>query len=86
MTLRELGKVYPGKVQVTVLGYYSNGEYYSFYTAIDHDELEYVSKLIKEESYLLDMPIKRLTTGFDGSSLWIDVIEDLGDKPAEEES
>ena len=34
MTLRELGKVYPGKVQVTVLGYYSNGEYYSFYTAL----------------------------------------------------
>ncbi len=86
MTLRELGKVYPGKVQVTVLGYYSNGEYYSFYTAINHDETEYISKLVKEESYLLDMPIKRLVTGFDGSSLWIEVIEDLGDKPAEEES
>lgn len=86
MTLRELGKVYPGKVQVTVLGYYSNGEYYSFYTAIYPDETEYISKLVKEESYLLDMPIKRLSTGFDGTSLMIDVIEDVGDKPAEEES
>lgn len=86
MTLRELGKVFPGRVQVTVLGYYSNGEYYSFYTAISHNETEYISKLVKEESYLLDMPIKRIITGPDGWSLWVDVIEDLGDKPTKEES
>jgi hypothetical protein len=86
MTLRELGKVFPGKVQVTVLGYYSNGEYYSFYTAIPPYETEYISKLVKEESYLIDMPIKRLATGYDGRSLCVDVIEDLGDKLPEEES
>ena len=86
MTLRELGKVFSGKVQVTVLGYYSNGEYYSFYTAISPDETVYIEELVKEESYLLDMPIKRIITGSDGWTLWIDVIEDLGDKPTKEES
>lgn len=82
--MKELGKVFPGKVQVTVHGYYTNGEYYSFRTAVYQDERVRIEDLVKEKSYLIDLPIKRISTSFDGSTLWIDVIEDIGEKSTNE--
>ena len=68
MTLRDLRKVYGGMVFITVLGYYDDGTYYSFYSGTD--ELTCIDDLM--DSYLADLEIRCIRVGWNGE-LRIDV-------------
>ena len=71
MTLKDLGKVYGGKVRITCLAYYKkNGEYYSFRSYGD-GPMEI--KEVLEDEYISELPIIHIMI-YDGF-MWVDVRE-----------
>ena len=75
MKLSDLKKVYRGKILVTINGYFSDGEYFSFRT-LSSDGRPVSIDDIKEE-HLLDMEVLAISTSADNGSsyLMVDIKE-----------